>query len=343
MAIWTMVKSASEGFRMYSVAVVLVVIHGVALQTSEAHEPSLAPSELTTMNTTGSSSVIKLFVRTWPGYCSVHACRKLQAKDSIPMWTIGSLRASIVDDQKAPLSKCKKTEFNVSDIETIRNEISSAWPSFSTLSDKAFWEKHFNRYASCSLNPTKQNYTPLEYFTTAIKLYQRSNPMKLFEAVGIKENDNETVSLGRLRTAIDVDPSTVEYICEGKHDDTDILGGITLCFSQQLDKRVACPSEPNKTLTCQTERVWYLKTPLRSLASTGVTDTQNRQISTRPQVNKLRARQADDDVNTEGVTETTEKQQTKQSGPNSSAINRMNMLWVLIATSWILFAHNNVV
>lgn len=82
---------------MYSVAVVLVVIHGVALQTSETHEPSLAPSELTTMNTTGSSSVIKLFVRTWPGYCSVHVCRKLQAKDSIPMWTIGSLRASIVD------------------------------------------------------------------------------------------------------------------------------------------------------------------------------------------------------------------------------------------------------
>lgn len=177
----------------------------------------------------------------WPAtYCrNTHKCCKQSGccRESGPpqYFTIHGLWPDY-NDGSWP-SCCSKSNFDMHEISTLRNELDKYWPTLSCGSPStchghkgSFWAHEWEKHGTCASPVTHDEYN---YFLTTLNLYFKYNVTEVLSEAGYTPSNSEKYPLGGIVTAIENafhQSPTIQ--CSG-----DAIGEIHLCFYKDFKPR----------------------------------------------------------------------------------------------------------
>lgn len=157
------------------------------------------------------------------------------------------------------LSSCMDVTFNATEAASQRPDLAKNWPSFDYYSAaEATWTREVETHGSCAICQDEKLSDGNSYVGRVLALYKAYNISWYFGKANISQSYDAPVSLQSLRGAFngtDLEDK-VEFVCEGKRNNLDVLQQVRLCLDSTKLSVLECPT--NASSTCHTEDIWYL-------------------------------------------------------------------------------------
>jgi len=97
---------------------------------------------------------------------------------------------------------CKRERFNVTEVDSVRNELDVHWYSYMIGGNEEFWKHEWLKHGSCAEQLPALNGT-LKYFTQGLQWNQQYNLNDMLEAYGIVPNNTRPYNLEEFQNAIE--------------------------------------------------------------------------------------------------------------------------------------------
>ncbi|CAH0555662.1 unnamed protein product [Brassicogethes aeneus] len=99
----------------------------------------------------------------------------------------------------SPLN-CSDVPLDISQIQSILNDLNDNWPSCSKLDNPSFWSHEWTKHGTCAISLEKLA-TPLNYFNTGIELRQKHNISKILMEANITAGTDQVYDIKDIRKA----------------------------------------------------------------------------------------------------------------------------------------------
>lgn len=144
---------------------------------------------------------------------------------------------------------CKKSMFNVSEVNYIKNNLTKYWTDFKNPA--SFWKHEYEKHLICMQDTYKNIYILFKY---GLQLREKINPFSLLKKNGIVPNNNVKYNVNDLYSII---KSQIGVNCIITCPNN-ILTEIRFCLTKQFGL-FDCPKNTDYNEMCRSDKIIYLK------------------------------------------------------------------------------------